>query len=445
LNPHRSLPERASLDYLKKLAKEHLRELRRSDPQAKLAAALHAIAREHGFLNWRELKAEVDRRNAVDITRFFEACASGDANALREMLRLDPTLVRAADPKAQHANWTGLHTAAQRGHLDAVQVLLQHGADPNAREAGDNTYPLHWAAARRNADILRALLDAGGDVHGFGDVHQLDTIGWATFFTEPGVDIDVTPLLVERGARHHIYSAICIGDLSLIQNLVEQNPDALDRRMSRFEGGLTALHFAIKRKRYDILDLLIELGADLEATDHRGHTALATATLHADREAMSPLLKAGAKPLPAVEPMDLKPNMSRLAESVHKGVPMIHVPDVAKTLDWYASIGFTELERFGDDGATNFGLVSFGKVEIMFNLGRQGQEREHDLSLWLYTDKIDDLYKVLRSQVAASVARVGSSQVEIEFEEDINEPFYGGRQFGIRDLNGYILYFMQPG
>jgi ankyrin repeat protein len=86
---------------------------------------------------------------------------------------------------------------------------------------------------------------------------------------------DLVRLLLERGAHHHIFSAICIGDLELIRALVEQNPELLDRRLSRFEHGMTPLHFAISRKRYDILDLLIELGADLEAEDSSGQTALA--------------------------------------------------------------------------------------------------------------------------------------------------------------------------
>ncbi len=37
------LPERASLEFLKKLAKERLRELRRRDPEARLAAAQLAV------------------------------------------------------------------------------------------------------------------------------------------------------------------------------------------------------------------------------------------------------------------------------------------------------------------------------------------------------------------------------------------------------------------
>src|SRR5712675_1502625 len=148
------------------------------------------------------------------------------------------------------AGWTELHTAAQRGNLAGVRALLAQGADPNARESGDNTYPLHWAAAGKHVECVRALLDAGADVQGFGDVHELDTIGWATFYTEPGQDPSATvALLLERGARHHIVSAISLGDLDLIRRVVRDDPNALNRRMSRFERRLTPLHLAITRKR----------------------------------------------------------------------------------------------------------------------------------------------------------------------------------------------------
>ncbi|HEY7186210.1 MAG TPA: Clp protease N-terminal domain-containing protein [Vicinamibacterales bacterium] len=53
------LPPRPSLEYLKKLAKERLSELRRRNPAAKLADAQHDVAREHGFLNWSQLKEVV--------------------------------------------------------------------------------------------------------------------------------------------------------------------------------------------------------------------------------------------------------------------------------------------------------------------------------------------------------------------------------------------------
>jgi ankyrin repeat protein len=447
------LPERASLEYLKKLAKDRLQALRRDDPRARLATVLRAVAQDHGFSSWRALKAELDQRQTRHVALFFEACAKGYGEVLRGFLVEDPSLARVSNPEAHHKGWTGLHSAAKGGHLGAVRLLLEHGADPNAREAGDNTSALHWGAAHGHLEIVRALLDAGGDVHGIGDVHELDVIGWATVFRAPGDDPsrmdesrrDLVSLLLERGARHHIFSAMSVGALDLIQELVEQNPEALDRRMSRFEQGQTPLHFAINRKRSDILDLLIELGANLEAEDISGQTALAVAMLRGDREAMSRLHAAGAKPPATSAPSSFIAGMATLAGSVKKGVPMILVPDVARTLEWYASVGFRELARYEDDGVVNFGMVSFGKAELMLNM--HGKAGAHDVSLWFYTDRIDDLYRLLKSrQLAAAQAALAGEPGDysgIEFEQDIEDMFYGARQFSIRDLNGYQLYFIQ--
>jgi ankyrin repeat protein len=444
------LPERASLEYLKKLAKDRLQELRRSDPNAKLATALLSVARDHGFASWRALKAEIDQRQANSVAHFFEACSKGDVETLRSLLANDPSLIRSTDPKAHYKGWTGLHTAAKMGHLDAVSLLLKHGADPNAREAGDNTYPLHWAAAQGHLEVVRALLDAGGDVHGIGDLHELDAIGWATGFHAPGrtpdSNVDVVLLLLERGARHHIFSAICIGDLNLIQQLVEQNPETLDRRMSRFEEGRTPLHFAIKRNRYDILDLLIELGADLEAEDKNGHTALAVAMLSGDREAMSRLHAAGAKQPKPADVSSFTVHMARMAESVRHSAPMINVPDVAQALEWYKSIGFKEIARNEEDGRADWGLLSFGKADLMLSMN--GKPGMHDVSLWFYTNQVDSLYQLLKSRQleTAQAALAGQSPEHqgIEFVQHIYNPFYGGREFGVRDLNGYSLFFRQP-
>ena len=139
--------------------------------------------------------------------------------------------------------------------------------------------------------------------------------------------------------------------------------------------------------------------------------------------------------------------MASLADSIAKGVPMIAVPDVARALEWYASIGFKEIARYADDGLVNFGMVSFGKAELMLTmLGKTGS---HDVSLWFHTDQVDRLYQQLRARQldAAGATRsgeAGDSQA-IVFEHDIEDMFYGARQFAIRDPNGYTLYFIQAG
>ena len=61
------LPERPSLEFLKRRAKERLVELRQRDPRVKLARAQLEMAREYGFPSWRALKAEIDRPDSVFI------------------------------------------------------------------------------------------------------------------------------------------------------------------------------------------------------------------------------------------------------------------------------------------------------------------------------------------------------------------------------------------
>src|SRR5262249_16095670 len=161
---------------------------------------------------------------------------------VREFVGKNPELVRSIN----NQGWTGLHGAAQHGHAEVVRLPLEHGADPNAREPGDHTYPLHWAAAHGHIEIARPLLDTGDDVHGVGAEHGVDVIGWATVFGSPGQDWrEIVSLLVARGARHHIFSAIATGDPKLIRDVVRRDPKALERRASRFEEGRTALHYAM--------------------------------------------------------------------------------------------------------------------------------------------------------------------------------------------------------
>lgn len=443
------LPERASLDYLKKLAKERLRELRLTDPAAKLAAAQLIVAREHGFPSWRALKAEVERRRAPRLDEFFSAIERGDFAAMRALVEADPSLARERHPSGS----TPLHAVV--GTPDAVRLLLAHGADPDARDTGDNATPLHFAAGGGHLESVRLLLDAGADVNGFGDVHQSDVIGWAV---GDGVDIhrDVVTLLLERGARHHIFSAIGMGDIDLVQSIVEENPDALTRRRSRFEQGQTPLHFALaapdglrkKPAQYDIADLLIELGADIEAKDDRGRTALEVAMLHGDLEAIRRLEAVGAKVPKAAGGTSVEQRMDAVRGSMTKQVvPMLCVSDVDVTVAWFQSLGFTLEERYPPRGAMDWAALSFGKVWFMVQ-PRVARARDQ-VALWFYTNRIDDLYELFRNrQLEASRAAIAGQDATVpgvHFLEGLYEPFYGGRQFSVRDPNGFELVFASDG
>jgi catechol 2,3-dioxygenase-like lactoylglutathione lyase family enzyme len=123
---------------------------------------------------------------------------------------------------------------------------------------------------------------------------------------------------------------------------------------------------------------------------------------------------------------------------------MIRARDIARSLEWYTSVGFREIARYGEEGALNFGMVSFGKAELMFMPG----EPVHDaVRLWFYTDAIHPIYETLKSRQldAARAALAGGPPARhpIDFDEDLYRPFYGGVQFSIRDPDGYSLIFLQ--
>jgi ankyrin repeat protein len=409
------LPERASLEYLKKLAKDRLRTLRAAvpaeQPAPSLSEAQVEVARTHGFPSWRALKAEIDRRRAPLLAALFGACSEGDVATLSSLLAIDPGLVRERDS----AGRTVLHRAVR--HPAALVLLLAQGAEVDARDREDNATALHWAAAQGEAASVRALLDAGADVHGPGDLHGGGVIGWAA---RPDNE-EVVALLLARGARHDIFSAIALGDREEVERLVDEDPGCLAHRRSRFEQRQTPLHAATAppdglagSADHAMIALLLDLGADVEAEDAKGRTPLAVALLRGDDEAARRLRAAGARE-PRRPPAQADPGGDRIRQlSV-----LLATPDIAATAAWYARIGFESVARHPSEGTPEYVLLRRDAAEIALQPGTACFPGPR---LWLRVEGIEALYRRLRWLEPA-----------IPFEEDLYEPFYGGRQFSIRD------------
>ena len=114
----------------------------------------------------------------------------------------------------------------------------------------------------------------------------------------------------------------------------------------------------------------------------------------------------------------------------NKVVPMIHVPDVRATVDWYKTLGFTVTNTFDEDGEMNWALLSFGDSELMFNAGGQPSSRDRrEVDLYVRSDNVDDLYRRLKDRV--------------DVVEGLHDTFYGMREFIIRDLNRFWMTFGQ--
>jgi ankyrin repeat protein len=218
--------------------------------------------------------------------QLFDAARNGDVTRLTALLDKHPDRLHA---RAKPYEWSLLHAAAEKRHLAAVDLLLKRGLDVNTREKGDNTYAMHWAAAAGELDVVRRLADAGGDVVGQGDDHELEVIGWATCWDgcDDAAHHAVAEFLVSRGARHHIFSAIAMNLADEVRRIVAADPSALNRRMSRNENHQQPLHFAVRMGRPAMVALLLELGADPLGVDGGGMSAAGYATApDVDREVM---------------------------------------------------------------------------------------------------------------------------------------------------------------
>lgn len=124
--------------------------------------------------------------------------------------------------------------------------------------------------------------------------------------------------------------------------------------------------------------------------------------------------------------------MEQEKKSTLRGVtPMLHVPDVRATAAWYATIGFTLLESYGDDGdGLSFAILSAGNTRLMLNQGGQPRVAERrEVDLYVETDHLDQLFAALHDRVHV-----------VAGPDDTD---YGMREFIIRDPNGFWITFGQ--
>ncbi|MBI1760844.1 MAG: hypothetical protein HYR56_05335 [Acidobacteria bacterium] len=112
-------------------------------------------------------------------------------------------------------------------------------------------------------------------------------------------------------------------------------------------------------------------------------------------------------------------------------VPMIHVPDVRATVEWYAAIGFTLVTTNEDNGEMDWALLTFGDGAVMFSEGgRVTTDDRREVDLYVHTDDVSECHERLKGSV--------------EIVEGLHDTFYGMREFIIRDMNRFWMTFGEP-
>jgi ankyrin repeat protein len=155
------------------------------------------------------------------------AAAAGDLGALRQLLERDPQLSR-----AEYWYTPAVHFAVRAGHADAVQLLLDAGADPEWNGYHEGSL-IDMARERGHEGVARRLEEAR---------QRLGRVA-------PGED-------------HPIHQAAQAGDLTRVREMLDADPSLLHRG-DRIGG--SPLHRAMIGSARTVVALLLDRGADIHA------------------------------------------------------------------------------------------------------------------------------------------------------------------------------------
>ena len=145
-----------------------------------------------------------------DEEKLWNAAEYDNADEARRKLA---TVMVDVNCRSRFINWTPLHKAAERGHKEVVQLLIESGADQNVVDKRGRT-SLHWAVSKGHKEVVQLLIENGADLN-VADEEGTTPLHCAA----RSCNKEMVKLLIERGT-----------DLNVAD-----------------EGGRTPLHWAAER------------------------------------------------------------------------------------------------------------------------------------------------------------------------------------------------------
>lgn len=229
---------------------------------------VQALLRQGADVNSPNVICYKDGRRAVTPALTY-AAFSGDAEMLQVLLDAG------ADVNARDDEGSTALLECVMVYAPCVELLLKAGADVNARDCENNT-ALMFASIDGNPEIVKMLLEAGAHVNVHGDDSNETPYALARFeannMDNEGA-AECLPLLLKAGALEHV-----LLDIEDDETLMAVNYEFLK----------AVQHQDVERMKAALLN-----GADINAADRFGTTALDQAARYHNAELCRELLVAG--------------------------------------------------------------------------------------------------------------------------------------------------------
>lgn len=230
-----------------------------------------------------ERGASVHDRNSLNQDALYFAAARGEVGFIRLLLKHGAVI----NPAGENAE-TPLHLVAKRGDSASVRVLLRHGADVTAIDAGGRT-PLCAAARSGDVPCVELLLRCGAD-------YQLstDTGRMALFDAVSCGKAEVARLFLDRGVplecKEELMNTTTQAGYLVCLDIVLCHGGDVDCRNPYQE---TPLLLAVRYGRIELVERLLDAGADIHALDFKGQSPLSLARANVDKRLEHILLRRG--------------------------------------------------------------------------------------------------------------------------------------------------------
>jgi uncharacterized protein len=275
------------------------------------------------------------------LTALMHAARENSVEAVQALLEhgADPNR---KDPKG----FSTLRIAAVNANLDVAQLLVSHGANPGegalpdlVRMASPGAIPLvsrPWAIPARNRpnktdfyDLVQSMLDHGAGVDSLPDV---------SIPKNNPVSVNVTPTLTSETA---LFLAAHGGDLKLMRLLLDHGADPNRATKAGITPVMAALEYYERKStafpqlplpsralenRKSAVELLLERGARIDAQDNGGRTALHWMADLGANELIEFLAAKGAR-------LDLRDSSNRTPLDVANGAHFLLPPSLAGFID----------------------------------------------------------------------------------------------------------------
>ena len=182
------------------------------------------------------------------------------------------------DSMSKEEKNNALISCSYGGYISDVKYLIENGADVNFKDSEGST-ALFGASSNGFKEIVKILIDAGAKF-------KEDKIETSELFMASGAGYtDVVEILLNAGAdvnyigggeRSALSQALTFSRTETAKLLINAGADI---GIVSYDNGMSALMWASRKGLIELVEILIEMGVDVNAVDKNGMTAI----LHADK------------------------------------------------------------------------------------------------------------------------------------------------------------------